>query len=144
MQRRNRHAGVEDRWRRSDGSPATRAGKGRRWLARSSKFSESQSVTVGGVISPSSDCQAERSPPPAARGGPFQRAHRVAIICPNAAPKSAAAPSGTGIWQRRAFSSSKLAIKRAVDVTAVINAAVSNLIGVDATMSEGEADDSET
>lgn len=46
--------------------------------------------------------------------------------------------------QRRAFSSSKLAIKRAVDVTAVINAAVSNLIGVDATMSEGEADDSET
>jgi hypothetical protein len=58
--------------------------------------------------------------------------------------KSAAAPSGTGIWQRRAFSFSKLAIKRAVDVTAVINAAVSNLIGVDATMSEGEADDSET
>lgn len=58
--------------------------------------------------------------------------------------KSAAAPSGTGIWQRRAFSSSKLAIKRAVDVTAVINAAVSNLIGVDATMSEGEVDDSET
>ena len=29
-------------------------------------------------------------------------------------------------------------------MTAVINAAVSNLIGVDATMSEGEADDSET
>ena len=34
MQRRNRRAGVEDRWRRSDGSPAARAGKGRRWLAR--------------------------------------------------------------------------------------------------------------
>ena len=92
MQRRNRRAGVEDRWRRSDGSPAARAGKGRRWLARSSKFSESQSVTVGGVISPSSDCQAERSPPPAARGGPFQRAHRVAIICPNAAPKVCGGP----------------------------------------------------
>ena len=34
MQRRNRRAGVEDRWRRSDGSPTARAGKGRRWLAR--------------------------------------------------------------------------------------------------------------
>lgn len=34
MQRRNRRAGVEDRWRRADGSPTTRASKGRRWLAR--------------------------------------------------------------------------------------------------------------
>jgi integrase len=34
MQRRNRRAGVEDRWRRADGKPSTRAGKGRRWLAR--------------------------------------------------------------------------------------------------------------
>lgn len=34
MQRRNRRAGVEDRWRRSDGSATARAGKGRRWLAR--------------------------------------------------------------------------------------------------------------
>ena len=34
MQRRNRRAGVEDRWRRSDGTPAARNGKGRRWLAR--------------------------------------------------------------------------------------------------------------
>jgi integrase len=34
MQRRNRRAGVEDRWRRADGSPSARAGKGRRWLAR--------------------------------------------------------------------------------------------------------------
>ncbi|MGH3635814.1 MAG: tyrosine-type recombinase/integrase [Mycobacterium sp.] len=34
MQRRNRRGGVEDRWRRSDGSPSVRAGRGRRWLAR--------------------------------------------------------------------------------------------------------------
>ena len=34
MQRRNRRAGVEDRWRRADGQPSARAGKGRRWLAR--------------------------------------------------------------------------------------------------------------
>jgi integrase len=34
MQRRNRRAGVEDRWRRADGAPTTRAGRGRRWLAR--------------------------------------------------------------------------------------------------------------
>ena len=34
MQRRNRRSGVEDRWRRADGSPSVRAGKGRRWLAR--------------------------------------------------------------------------------------------------------------
>ncbi|UMB70105.1 tyrosine-type recombinase/integrase [Mycobacterium paraterrae] len=34
MQRRNRRAGVEDRWRRADGKPTARAGKGRRWLAR--------------------------------------------------------------------------------------------------------------
>ena len=34
MQRRNRRAGVEDRWRRADGSPTARANKGRRWLAR--------------------------------------------------------------------------------------------------------------
>ena len=34
MQRRNRRAGVEDRWRRSDGSPSARSGRGRRWLAR--------------------------------------------------------------------------------------------------------------
>ena len=34
MQRRNRRAGVEDRWRRADGAPSARAGKGRRWLAR--------------------------------------------------------------------------------------------------------------
>ena len=34
MQRRNRRSGVEDRWRRSDGGPTARAGKGRRWLAR--------------------------------------------------------------------------------------------------------------
>ena len=34
MQRRNRRAGVEDRWRRADGQPTARAGKGRRWLAR--------------------------------------------------------------------------------------------------------------
>ncbi len=34
MQRRNRRAGVEDRWRRADGSPTVREGKGRRWLAR--------------------------------------------------------------------------------------------------------------
>jgi len=52
------------------------------------------------------------------------------------------APPQHGITDPRI--QAKLAIKRAVDVTAVINAAVSNLIGVDATMSEGEADDSET
>ncbi|SIE29530.1 phage integrase [Mycobacteroides abscessus subsp. abscessus] len=34
LQRRNRRAGVEDRWRRSDGSPTARSGMGRRWLAR--------------------------------------------------------------------------------------------------------------
>jgi integrase len=34
MQRRNRRGGVEDRWRRADGKPTTRAGKGKRWLAR--------------------------------------------------------------------------------------------------------------
>lgn len=34
MQRRNRRGGVEDRWRRADGGPTARAGKGRRWLAR--------------------------------------------------------------------------------------------------------------
>jgi len=34
MQRRNRRGGVEDRWRRADGTPTARAGKGRRWLAR--------------------------------------------------------------------------------------------------------------
>jgi integrase len=34
MQRRNRRAGVEDRWRRADGTSSARAGKGRRWLAR--------------------------------------------------------------------------------------------------------------
>lgn len=34
MQRRNRRGGVEDRWRRADGAPSARAGKGRRWLAR--------------------------------------------------------------------------------------------------------------
>ncbi len=34
MQTRRRRAGVEDRWRRADGSPTARAGKGRRWLAR--------------------------------------------------------------------------------------------------------------
>lgn len=32
--KRNRRAGVEDRWRRSDGQPTTRAGTGLRWLAR--------------------------------------------------------------------------------------------------------------
>jgi integrase len=34
MQKRNRRAGVEDRWRCADGSPTARSGKGRRWLAR--------------------------------------------------------------------------------------------------------------
>lgn len=34
MQRRNRRSGVEDRWRRVDGQPTARAGKGKRWLAR--------------------------------------------------------------------------------------------------------------
>lgn len=32
--KRNRRAGVEDRWRRSDGQPSARAGTGLRWLAR--------------------------------------------------------------------------------------------------------------
>ena len=32
--RRNRRAGVEDRWHKSDGTPSTRYAKGRRWLAR--------------------------------------------------------------------------------------------------------------
>lgn len=32
--RRNRRAGVEDRWHRSDGERSTRYGKGRRWMAR--------------------------------------------------------------------------------------------------------------
>ncbi len=34
MQRRNRRAGVEDRWRRTDGSPTAVAGTGMRWRAR--------------------------------------------------------------------------------------------------------------
>lgn len=34
MSRRNRRAGVEDRWRRADGRPSARDGKGLRWLAR--------------------------------------------------------------------------------------------------------------
>lgn len=33
-QRRNRRAGVEDLWRRSDGTPSARHGRGRRWRAR--------------------------------------------------------------------------------------------------------------
>jgi hypothetical protein len=33
-QKRNRRSGVEDRWRRSDGKPTSRAGKGKRWMAR--------------------------------------------------------------------------------------------------------------
>jgi integrase len=33
-QRRNRRSGVENRWRRADGTPTARAGKGRQWLAR--------------------------------------------------------------------------------------------------------------
>ena len=32
--RRNRRAGVEDRWRRADGKPTARAGTGLRWMAR--------------------------------------------------------------------------------------------------------------
>lgn len=32
--RRNRRAGVEDRWHKGDGTPSVRYGKGRRWLAR--------------------------------------------------------------------------------------------------------------
>lgn len=32
--RRNRRAGVEDRWHKGDGTPSIRYGKGRRWLAR--------------------------------------------------------------------------------------------------------------
>lgn len=32
--RRNRRAGVEDRWHKGDGTPSARHGKGRRWLAR--------------------------------------------------------------------------------------------------------------
>jgi integrase len=32
--RRNRRAGVEDRWHKGDGAPSVRYGKGRRWLAR--------------------------------------------------------------------------------------------------------------
>ncbi|WOC12567.1 tyrosine-type recombinase/integrase [Gordonia sp. MP11Mi] len=33
-QRRNRRAGVEDRWRKADGSPSANDGKGMRWRAR--------------------------------------------------------------------------------------------------------------
>lgn len=33
-QRRNRRAGVEDLWKRSDGSPSARNGRGKRWRAR--------------------------------------------------------------------------------------------------------------
>lgn len=33
-QRRNRRSGVEDRWRRADGSPSAKDGVGRRWRAR--------------------------------------------------------------------------------------------------------------
>lgn len=33
-QRRNRRAGVEDRWRKADGTPSTSNGKGKRWRAR--------------------------------------------------------------------------------------------------------------
>ena len=33
-QKRNRRSGVEDRWRRTDGTPSARAGKGKRWMAR--------------------------------------------------------------------------------------------------------------
>ncbi|MFC9768335.1 tyrosine-type recombinase/integrase [Rhodococcus jostii] len=32
--RRNRRAGVEDRWKKADGSPSANAGKGKRWRAR--------------------------------------------------------------------------------------------------------------
>lgn len=34
MQQRNRRAGVEDRWRRADGTPSASDGKGARWRAR--------------------------------------------------------------------------------------------------------------
>ena len=34
MAKRNRRAGVEDRWRRADGQPTARAGTGLRWLGR--------------------------------------------------------------------------------------------------------------
>lgn len=33
-QRRNRRAGVEDRWRRADGTPSKQDGRGKRWRAR--------------------------------------------------------------------------------------------------------------
>lgn len=33
-QRRNRRSGVEDRWRKADGTPSAKAGKGSRWRAR--------------------------------------------------------------------------------------------------------------
>lgn len=33
-QTRNRRSGVEDRWRRSDGTPTAADGKGKRWRAR--------------------------------------------------------------------------------------------------------------
>src|SRR6188472_1834859 len=33
-QKRNRQARVEDRWKRADGLPTTRAGSGKRWMAR--------------------------------------------------------------------------------------------------------------
>src|SRR6476646_7363721 len=33
-QRRNRGGRVEDRWKRADGEPTARAGKGMRWMAR--------------------------------------------------------------------------------------------------------------
>lgn len=33
-QRRNRRSGVEDRWRKADGTPSVKAGKGSRWRAR--------------------------------------------------------------------------------------------------------------
>ncbi|MDR3661083.1 MAG: hypothetical protein ACLQIK_01775 [Mycobacterium sp.] len=33
-QRRNRRAGVEDRWKKSDGTPSANAHKGKRWRAR--------------------------------------------------------------------------------------------------------------
>ena len=32
--RRNRRAGVEDRWRKADGTPSANNGKGKRWRAR--------------------------------------------------------------------------------------------------------------
>ena len=34
VQRRNRRSGVEDRWRKADGSPSASDGKGKRWRAR--------------------------------------------------------------------------------------------------------------